>query len=252
VVNVILLAAGNFMDPSSILLIMAPILYPLATKLGVNPVHMGILMIVNTEVGMCHPPVGLNLYVASGIAKMGISEITVAVLPWLGYYTVLVDGNDLWIKGGGGNALLQGVIARAQASPHAVAGKVGVVAFSLGGAVGLTYATRLPDQVATVVVMYPLTNFIKDPADFVGKIKVPVLMLAGTADTYHSCCVIEKARALADAAKANPDVAPLFVLHEYEGADHGFNMNTSHQRALVADSRDRAIAQLRQYLVDHC
>ena len=167
-----------------------------------------------------------------------------------GYYTVLVDGNDLWIKGGGGNALLQGVIAKAQASPHAVAGKVGVVAFSLGGAVGLTYATRLPDQVATVIVMYPLTNFIKDPADFVGKIKVPVLMLAGTADTYHSCCVIEKARELADAAKANPDVAPLFVLHEYPGADHGFNMNTSHQRALVADSRDRAIAQLRQYLVD--
>ena len=168
-----------------------------------------------------------------------------------GYYTVLVDGNDLWIKGGGGNALLQGVIARAQASPHAVAGKVGVVCFSLGGAVGLTYATRLPDQVATVVAMYPLTNFIKDPVDFVGKIKVPVLMLAGTADTYHSCCVIEKARELADAAKANPDVAPLFVLHEYPGADHGFNMNTSHPRALVADSRDRAIAQLRQYLVDH-
>jgi C4-dicarboxylate transporter, DctM subunit len=83
VVNLILLAAGNVMDPSSILLIMAPILYPLATKLGVNPVHLGVLMIVNTEVGLCHPPVGLNLYIASGIAKMGISEITVAVLPWL-------------------------------------------------------------------------------------------------------------------------------------------------------------------------
>jgi C4-dicarboxylate transporter DctM subunit len=83
VVNLILLAAGNVMDPSSILLIMAPILYPLATKLGINPVHLGVLMIVNTEVGLCHPPVGLNLYIASGIAKMGISEITVAVLPWL-------------------------------------------------------------------------------------------------------------------------------------------------------------------------
>ena len=167
-----------------------------------------------------------------------------------GYYTVLVDGNDLWIKGGGGGKLLLGVIERAQASPHALPGKVGVVAFSLGGAVGLTYATRMPEHVATVVVMYPLTNFIKEPDDFVGKIKVPVLMLAGTADTYKSCCVIEKARELADAASKNPDVAPLFVLHEYEGADHGFNMNTSHQRALVADSRDRAIAQLRQYLVD--
>ena len=168
-----------------------------------------------------------------------------------GYYTVLVDGNDLWIKGGGGNALLQGVIARAQASPHAVAGKVGVVGFSLGGASALTYAARLPDQVATVVVMYPLTNFIQYPTDFVGKIKVPVLMLAGTADTYKGCCTIEMARTLADAAKKNPDVAPLFVLHEYEGADHGFNMNTSHQRALVSDSRDRAIAQLRQTLLDH-
>ena len=167
-----------------------------------------------------------------------------------GYYAVLVDGNDLWTKGGGGNALLQGVIARAQASPHAVAGKVGVVGFSLGGAAALTYAARMPEHVATVVVMYPLTSFIQDPADFVGKIKVPVLMLAGTADTYKGCCTIEKARSLAEAAKANPDVAPLFVLHEYEGADHGFNMNTSHQRALVSDSRDRAIAQLRQYLID--
>ena len=167
-----------------------------------------------------------------------------------GYYTVLLDGNDLWIKGGAGNALLQGAIARAQASPHALPGKVGVVAFSLGGAAALTYATRMPEHVATVVVMYPLTNFIQHPDDFVGKFQVPVLMLAGTADTYKNCCLIEMARSLADAAKRNPDVAPLFVLHEYEGADHGFNMNTSHQRALVADSRDRAIAQLRQYLLD--
>jgi C4-dicarboxylate transporter DctM subunit len=82
-VNIILLVAGNFMDPSAIVLIMAPILYPMACKLGVNPIHMGILMAVNMEVGMCHPPVGLNLYVASGITKMGISELTIAVWPWL-------------------------------------------------------------------------------------------------------------------------------------------------------------------------
>ncbi|HEX3439524.1 MAG TPA: TRAP transporter large permease subunit [Pseudolabrys sp.] len=83
VVNVILLLAGNVMDPSSILLIMAPILFPLAVNLGINPIHLGILMVVNMEVGLCHPPVGLNLYVGSGIAKMGISEMTIAVLPWL-------------------------------------------------------------------------------------------------------------------------------------------------------------------------
>nr|WP_315482146.1 TRAP transporter large permease subunit [uncultured Undibacterium sp.] len=83
VVNVLLLLAGNVMEPSSIVLIMAPILFPVAMKLGIDPVHFGIIMVVNMEVGMCHPPVGLNLYVATGIAKMGITELTVAVLPWL-------------------------------------------------------------------------------------------------------------------------------------------------------------------------
>ena len=82
-VNIILLLAGNFMEPSSIVLIFAPILFPVAVKLGIDPVHFGIIMVVNMEVGMCHPPVGLNLYVASGITKMGITELTVAVWPWL-------------------------------------------------------------------------------------------------------------------------------------------------------------------------
>ncbi|CAN5820201.1 TRAP transporter large permease subunit [soil metagenome] len=83
VVNVLLLLAGNVMEPSSIVLIMAPILFPVAMKLGIDPVHFGIIMVVNMEVGMCHPPVGLNLYVASGITKMGITELTIAVMPWL-------------------------------------------------------------------------------------------------------------------------------------------------------------------------
>jgi len=83
IVNVLLLIAGNVMEASSIVLIMAPILFPVAVKLGIHPVHLGILMVVNMEVGMCHPPVGLNLYVASGIAKMGITELTIAVWPWL-------------------------------------------------------------------------------------------------------------------------------------------------------------------------
>jgi len=83
VVNFILLAAGNVMDPSAMVLIFAPILFPVAVRLGVDPVHFGVMMAVNMEIGLCHPPVGLNLYVASGIAKMGITELTVAVLPWL-------------------------------------------------------------------------------------------------------------------------------------------------------------------------
>jgi C4-dicarboxylate transporter DctM subunit len=82
-VNVLLLVAGNVMEPSSIVLITAPILFPIAVALGIHPVHLGILMTVNMEIGLCHPPVGLNLYVASGIAKMGITELTIATLPWL-------------------------------------------------------------------------------------------------------------------------------------------------------------------------
>ncbi len=82
-VNVLLLIAGNVMEPSSIVLIMAPILFPVAVKLGIDPIHFGIMVVVNMEIGLCHPPVGLNLYVASGITKMGITELTVAVWPWL-------------------------------------------------------------------------------------------------------------------------------------------------------------------------
>ena len=83
VVNLLLLIAGNFMEPSSIILIMAPILFPTAMRLGIDPVHFGILIDVNMEVGLCHPPVGLNLYVASGISGLGITELTKAVMPWL-------------------------------------------------------------------------------------------------------------------------------------------------------------------------
>jgi C4-dicarboxylate transporter DctM subunit len=83
VVNVLLLIAGNFMEPTGIILIMAPILFPTAMRLGIDPVHFGILIDVNMEVGLCHPPVGLNLYVASGISGLGITTLTKAVMPWL-------------------------------------------------------------------------------------------------------------------------------------------------------------------------
>ncbi|RTL17293.1 MAG: TRAP transporter large permease subunit, partial [Burkholderiales bacterium] len=96
VVNLVLLGAGNFMDPSSIILIMAPIFFPAAMQLGVNPVHFGILIDVNMEVGLCHPPVGLNLYVASGISKLGITELTKAVLPWLATMVVFLIIVTYW------------------------------------------------------------------------------------------------------------------------------------------------------------
>jgi C4-dicarboxylate transporter, DctM subunit len=82
-VNILLLMAGNFMEPSSIMLIFAPILFPVAMQLGIDPIHLGVLMVVNMEIGMLTPPVGLNLYVTSGITKLGMTDMVIAVWPWL-------------------------------------------------------------------------------------------------------------------------------------------------------------------------
>ncbi|WP_290703345.1 TRAP transporter large permease subunit [Amphritea sp.] len=83
VVNILLLIAGNFMEPSAIILIMAPILFPIATQLGIDPVHLGIIMVVNMEIGMLTPPVGLNLFVTAGITGKNMIWVIKACLPWL-------------------------------------------------------------------------------------------------------------------------------------------------------------------------
>ncbi len=82
-VNVILWFAGDFMEPSAILLILAPLFHPIAVGLGIDPIHLGIIMTTNMEVGMITPPVGLNLYVAAGIARMRLEDVTRAAAPWM-------------------------------------------------------------------------------------------------------------------------------------------------------------------------
>jgi len=82
-VNILLLVAGMFMEPTGIILIMAPILFPIASQLGIDPVHLGIIMVVNLEIGMVTPPVGLNLFVTAGITKMPIGAVVQAATPWL-------------------------------------------------------------------------------------------------------------------------------------------------------------------------
>ena len=83
VVNIILLVAGNFMDPAPIVLITAPILFPTAVKLGIDPIHLGVMYVVNMEIGLVTPPVGLNLFVASGITGQPLVAVVRAALPWL-------------------------------------------------------------------------------------------------------------------------------------------------------------------------
>lgn len=82
-VNVLLFFAGDFMEPTSIILILAPIFLPVAASLGIDPIHLGVIMTLNMELGMITPPVGLNLYVASGLAKMGLTDVTKAAAPWI-------------------------------------------------------------------------------------------------------------------------------------------------------------------------
>jgi C4-dicarboxylate transporter DctM subunit len=105
VVNILLLIAGNFMEPTGIILILAPILFPIATQLGIDPVHLGVIMVVNMEIGMVTPPVGLNLFVTSGITGMSVMQVVRAALPWLSVLLVFlvivtyVPQLSLWLPG---------------------------------------------------------------------------------------------------------------------------------------------------------
>ncbi|KQO39564.1 C4-dicarboxylate TRAP transporter large permease protein DctM [Ectopseudomonas oleovorans] len=83
VVNIVLLIAGAFMEPSAIILILAPILFPIAMQLGIDPIHLGIIMVVNMEIGLITPPVGLNLFVTSAVTGMPLTAVIRAAMPWL-------------------------------------------------------------------------------------------------------------------------------------------------------------------------
>ncbi len=84
IVNIILLIGGQFMEPSGLIVIVAPLVFPIAISLGIDPIHLGIIMVVNMEIGMITPPVGLNLFVTSGVAGMSTMRVVRAAMPWLG------------------------------------------------------------------------------------------------------------------------------------------------------------------------
>jgi C4-dicarboxylate transporter, DctM subunit len=90
VVNLLLLLGGQFMEPSGLLIIVAPLVFPIAIKLGIDPIHLGIIMVVNMEIGMITPPVGLNLFVTAGVAGMSVMNVVKAALPWVGIMFVFL------------------------------------------------------------------------------------------------------------------------------------------------------------------
>ncbi len=104
-VNVLLLVAGNFMEPTSVILILAPVLFPIAMNMGIDPVHLGIIMVVNLEIGMVTPPVGLNLFVTAEVAELPVEQVIRSALPWLGLLLCILiivtylPGLSLWLPG---------------------------------------------------------------------------------------------------------------------------------------------------------
>jgi dienelactone hydrolase len=156
---------------------------------------------------------------------------------------VLYDGNSME---GTKGAALKDAIPQALQMPHALPGKVALVGFSLGGGMSLAYGTQWPDQVAVVIVWYPLTSVLTDIPRFASRLKVPVLMFAGESDKYKDCCLIGTARALGAAATAANQPFELFT---YPKTDHDFVQGGGHYNpAAYKDALDKTAAKLKEFL----
>lgn len=191
------------------------------------------------------PPQGKGrvIVVSSGASGEEHYETVSKELAALGYDVVLFDGNAME---GTKGAALKAAIPQALAMPHALPGKVALVGFSLGGGMSLAYGSRWPDQVAVIIVWYPLTNVFKDIPTFTAGLKVPVLMFAGESDKYKDCCLIGTAHAIADSAKANNQPFELFT---YPKTDHDFVKDGAHyKREAYDDAFAKTADKLKQYL----
>jgi dienelactone hydrolase len=163
----------------------------------------------------------------------------------LGYYAVLIDGKDILTRQQDGAANLRSVIGKAQSSPNGMPGKVFVIAFSQGGGGMLAHGAAMGDQIAAAVVHYPATSWARNLAGVIGRLQMPLLVLAAEQDRYNNCCLIEHMREMETAAKARGLPLELVV---YPDAGHGFNLDGRQYRA--ADAAD-AWQRTRQMLSKH-
>lgn len=190
---------------------------------------------------------GRAIVAVSGSLGASAYEPAARKLAGLGYDVLLVDGNAMIGDRGTG---LKSAIDKVQHSAHALPGQVGVVGFSLGGGQALGYAPAWSDEVAVVVVMYPLTRIYKDLEATVGRIRVPVLMLVGESDHFKDdCCTVDTARRMAAIAASHQ--IPLELV-SYPGAGHDFIVERSggYNANAAADAWSRTAARLKQFLPD--
>lgn len=196
------------------------------------------------------PPQGKGrvVVVVSGAGGVDHYEKVSQAIAALGYDAVLFDGATM--EGTHGEAL-KSAIPQALAMPHALPGKVALVGFSVGGGIALAYGAQWPDQVAVVILWYPVTSVIRDPLGFASRLKVPVLMFAGESDNGPSlrlreCCKVSTAHSLADAAKAANQPFDLFT---YPGAEHDFVRGEKHYNpAADMDAFEKTTAKLKESL----
>jgi dienelactone hydrolase len=196
------------------------------------------------------PPSGKGrlVVVLSGHTGPGYYRRVSAQIAELGYDVVLFDSNKIIASAQQRDygAAMSATIAQARQMPGALPGKIGLVGFSLGGGLALGPGSKLADDVAVVAAWYPMTSEFKDVAGFASRIRVPVLMFAGTADEYKSCCLITKANEIAAAAKAAN--AP-FELTTYAGVKHGFVVSDpNYNPGAVNDAFARTAAALKFHL----
>jgi dienelactone hydrolase len=196
------------------------------------------------------PPSGKGrlVVVLSGATGAGNYRAIAGRIAALGYDVALFDSNTIVAarKGRPLREALREAIAQARQLPHALPGKIGMVGFSLGGGMALGYGSSWSNDVAVVSAWYPSTRDIKDVSAFVGRITVPVVMFAGTADEYRFCCMIDKAREIAQAAKAAN--AP-FELTTYSGVRHGFTIpGTDYDPGSTDDALAKTAAALKRHI----
>jgi tripartite ATP-independent transporter DctM subunit len=82
-VNLLMLFVGCFLDTIAAITILVPILLPIVLKLGIDPIHFGLIMTLNLMIGLLHPPLGMVLFVLSRVANLSVERTTMAILPWL-------------------------------------------------------------------------------------------------------------------------------------------------------------------------